>query len=144
MCKNHFISAGLYIGYNYYIQYLLQEFIESNETDDQRFFSMLCKNNNDIGIDLDNIIFYNYKYLIDNGYYKDSRLHVNNNIPSIISAPGGVNITKILNNFGYNYTKENNTTIEYFARNFMGTIKYFYVEIFFIIILLFCLYKLMK
>jgi len=144
LCRNNFISAGLYIGYNYYIQKLLQEFIDSRETDDQRFFSMLCDNNNDIGIDINNIIFYNYKYLENNGYYKDNRLYVNNINPSIISAPGGVNITNILKNFGYNYTKENNTTIEYFARNFMGTIKYFYVEIFIITLLLLCLFKLMK
>ena len=143
LCRNNFISAGLYIGYNYYIQDLLQKFIDTNETDDQRFFSMLCENNNDIGIDINNIIFYNYKYLENNGEYKNNRLYINNNTPSIISAPGGVNITKILNNFGYNYTKENSTTIEYFVRNFTGTVKYFYVDIIIIIIiLLFCLYKL--
>jgi len=144
LCRNNFISAGLYIGYNYYIQDLLQRFIDSNETDDQRFFSMLCENNNDIGIDLNNIIFYNYQFFENNGEYNNNRLYINNNTPSIISAPGDINITKILNNVGYNYTKENSKTIEYFVRNFMGTVKYFYVDIIIIIIFLFCLYKLMK
>ena len=143
LCRTHFISAGLYIGYNYYIQELLQYFIYSDETDDQRYFSLLCEDNN-IGIDTNNVIFYNYQFFETIGEYNNNRIYINNNTPSIISAPGDVNITKILKNFGYNYTKENEQTFEYFGRNFMGTVKFFYVEIIIIIILLLCLYKLMK
>jgi hypothetical protein len=94
LCKQHFISAGLYIGYNYYIQDLLQNFIESDEIDDQRFFSLLCENNN-IGIDTNNIIFYNYQFFEIIGDYKDNRLHINKNTPCIISAPGDVNISNM-------------------------------------------------
>lgn len=143
LCKKHFISAGLYIGYNYYIQDLLQHFIESDETDDQRFFSLLCENNN-IGIDTNNIIFYNYQYLEIIGDYKDNRLHINKNTPCIISAPGDVNISNILNHFGYNYNRDLYTTILYFYRNCIGTIKFFYTELMFLLFLIFCLYKLMK
>ncbi len=133
LCRNNFISAGLYIGYNYYIQKLLTEFINSDESDDQRFFTSLCYNE-EIGID-DNIIFYNYQYFGNKLIYNNNRLYINENTPCIISAPGGVNITNILNNFGYDYNIKNNQTIEYFIRNIGGTYKYFYLEIIFIIYL---------
>jgi len=141
LCRDNFISAGLYIGYNYYIKYLLDLFIKSDETDDQRFFSSLCENDNGIDIDLKNIIFYNYKYFQNEGEYKNNRFYTKDSVPCIISAPGGVNITKILANFNYKYNKRNETSIEYFIRNLPGTIKYFYVEVIIFILLLFFLYK---
>ncbi len=137
LCRKEFISAGLYIGYNYYIQHLLDLFIKSDETDDQRFFSSLCKDDNQIEIDIQNIIFYNYKYLQNEGEYKNNRFYIGNSMPCIISAPGGVNIKKILSNFNYKPCKENDTSIKYYIRNFTGTIKYFYIEIIIIVLLVF-------
>ncbi len=145
LCRNHFISAGLYIGYNYYIQHLLKMFINSDHTDDQRFFTLLCDDPNmsDIGIDSDNILFYNYQYFdTSNLNYYNNRLYFKNSDPCIISAPGNINITNILSNFNYKYVQKNNKAgINYIFRNLTGTISFFYVEIMFLISIIFCLYK---
>ena len=98
LCHDVFISAGLYIGYNYYIQELLEKFIDSNVSDDQKFFSSLCSTYDEIGYDINNILFYNYQYF-ENKFkfiYKNKRLIINNNKPVIISAPGNIKITNIL------------------------------------------------
>ncbi len=147
LCNNVFISAGLYIGYNYYIQELLHKFIISDESDDQHFFSSLCKNHKEIGYDTDNILFYNYQYFEnENLYYKDKRLIINNKKPVVISAPGNVDIVNILENFGYNYDiffKKINP-LDYLIKNAKDDYKYFWKEIFFIIIFIYILYNLIK
>jgi len=145
LCKNTFISAGLYIGYNYYIQYLLNEFIKSDDYDDQHFFSILCNNLSDMEID-NNIIFYNYQYFDSiNLKYIDNRLYIDNKMPCIISAPGNVNINNILKKFNYSYLSNNkNNTIEYFIRNNKDILFIFKYEFIILILTIFILYNLVK
>jgi hypothetical protein len=145
LCNDTFISAGMYIGYNNYIQKILIEFINSNETDDQHFFSMLCNNDNNIGYDIDNLLFYNYQYFENKNNYKNNRIIINNNKPVIISAPGNVNIIDILNKYGYNSNNFKNISfIDYLIKNAKDDYKYFWKEIVFIILILFVLFKLIK
>lgn len=144
LCNDNFISAGLFIGYNYYIKKILNEFINSNYSDDQKFFVSLCHLNDDIGID-DNILFYNFQYLENNYKYENNRLIINNNKPVIISAPGNINITKILHNFGYNYDNfKNINPFVYLIKNAKDDYKYFWQEILFILLLIIIIYKLIK
>ncbi len=147
LCNDIFISAGLYIGYNYYIQELLQKFINSNITDDQKYFSSLCDTNDEIGYDDNNIIFYNYQHF-ENKYklnYNNERLILNNNKPVIISAPGNTKIYNILNKFGYNYTENiKNNDIKFLIKNVKDDYKYFWKEIIFIILFIIVIYKLIN
>lgn len=145
LCNNNFISAGMYIGYNYYIQKILIEFIKSNDTDDQHFFSMLCNNDNNIGYDDNNLLFYNYQFLDNEKKYHNNRIIINNNKPVIISAPGNVNIVDILNNFGYSSDNfKNISAIDYLKKNAKDDYKYFWKEILLIILIIFVLFKLIK
>jgi hypothetical protein len=147
LCNNNFISAGMYIGYNYYVQKILIEFINSNDTDDQRFFSSLCKNDNNIGYDINNLLFYNYQIFENknNCKYIDNRIIINNNKPVIVSAPGNVNIQVILTKFGYKSNNFKNINfIDYLIKNSKDDYKYFWKEILFIILILFVLFKLIK
>jgi len=147
LCHDIFISAGLYIGYNYFIQELLQKFIASNVSDDQKFYSSLCSTNDEIGYDNDNILFYNYQYFQNKAklIYENKRLIIDNNKPVIISAPGNIKINNILINFGYKY-KENvkNNDIEYIVKNTKDDYKYFWKEYIIIILFIIVLYNLIK
>jgi hypothetical protein len=147
LCNDIFISAGMYIGYNYYIQELLNKFINSNHSDDQHFFSLLCERDNNIGYDINNLLFYNYQYFenTNNYKYKDNRIVMNNNKPVVISAPGNVDIVNILNNFGYNsnnFKKIN--PLNYLIKNAKEDYKYLWKEILFIIVLIYVFYNLIK
>ncbi len=147
LCNNIFISAGMYIGYNYYIQELLNKFITSEDNDDQHFFSLLCNNDNSIAYDINNLLFYNYQYLEnnENNYYKNNRIVINNNKPVVISAPGNVDIIHILNNFGYNYNNfKKINKIDYFIKNTKEDYKFFWVEFIFIILIIYVFYNLIK
>jgi hypothetical protein len=147
LCHDVFISAGLYIGYNYYIQYLLQKFINSNDKDDQHFYSSLCDTHDDIGYDNDSIIFYNYQHFQNKNKfeYENNRLIINNNKPLIISATGNTKINNILINFGYNYKETaKNNDIEYLIKNGKDDYKYFWKEIIFVILFIIILYNLIK
>ena len=144
LCHDNFISAGLFIGYNYYVKQILNEFINSNYSDDQKFFTSLCNLNNDIGID-DNILFYNFQYLENNYKYENNRLIINNNKPVIISAPGNVNIVNMLKNFGYDSENfKNVNTLSYLIKNAKDDYKYFWIEILFILLIIITIYKLIK
>lgn len=147
LCNDIFISAGMYMGYNYYIQKILTEFINSNDVDDQHFFSLLCKDDINIGYDANNLLFYNYQYFENkNNYkYKANRIIINNNKPIIISAPGNVDIKDILSRFGYSSNNfKNINSIDYLIKNAKDDYKYFWKEILFIILILFILFKLIK
>jgi hypothetical protein len=147
LCSDVFISAGLYIGYNYFIQELLEAFIKSKLTDDQRFYSSLCDTNDKIGYDINNIIFYNYQYFENKSslIYKNKRLIINNNKPVIISAPGNTKINNILINFGYNYKETfKKNDVEYLVKNVKDDYKYFWREIIIIILFIIILYYLIK
>ena len=147
LCNNIFISAGMYIGYNYYIQKILKDFINSNDTDDQHFYSLLCNNDINIGYDKTNLLFYNYQFFENKNNYKyvNNRIIIKNNKPTIISAPGNVNIIDSLSNFGYNYNNfKNISSINYIIRNGKNDYIYFWKEILFIILILFVLFKLIK
>jgi hypothetical protein len=145
LCNNIFISAGMYIGYNNYIQNILNKFVNSNDTDDQHFFSLLCKNDNNIGYDTKIFLFYNYQYFQNKNNYKNNRIIINNNKPVLISSPGNVNITHILSNFGYKTNDFININfIDYLIKNTKNDYKYFWKEILFIILKIFILIKLIK
>lgn len=139
VCRDNFISAGLYMGYNHYVKDLLQKFIDSSETDDQRYFTSLCIDDNNIGID-NNILFYNYQYFGKELNYYNNRLIVNNMTPVIISAPGNTNIVKVVKHFGYvlneNYDMN---TLGYYVKNSTGLCKFFKFEIIVFLILLICI-----
>jgi hypothetical protein len=147
LCRDNFLSAGLFIGYNYYIKKILTEFIKSDYSDDQKFFTSLCNLNEDIGID-NNILFYNFQYEIfkDNYKFQNNRLIINNNNPVIISAPGNVNIVNLLKNFGYKDNKfKNINCLCYIVKNTKDDYKYFWKEIIFVLLLLIIIiYKLIK
>jgi len=137
-CKNNFISAGIFIGYNKYIKDFLIKFINSEYDDDQEYFTYLCNNNNNITIDLNNKLFYNIQYLesefkiID--VNKKKRLSINNETPVIISAPGNVNINTLINKLGY-------TNYEYNYKYFINLIPNFlYLYKYEIIIIVVCIY----
>ena len=49
--------------------------------------------------------------------YKNNRLIINNKMPVIISAPGNVNIKKILSYFNYNIKYKEMSLISYAYRN---------------------------
>ncbi len=142
-CHNNLISAGLYIGYNYYIQELLQSFINSNETDDQHYFTLLCETQNEIGYDLEYIIFYNYQAGENNINlkYNNNRLIIKNNKPCIISAPGNINLHDIDKKFGYNYINKFNIIddIKYIIKNGKGDVILYWKEIIIILIMIFAL-----
>jgi len=147
MCNNNYISAGLYIGYNYYVKYILHKFINSDYEDDQEYFTSICNNDNNIGIDT-NILFYNYQYNINNNHqYKNNRLIISNNktytMPIIISAPGNVDLTKILTHFNYNIKYKQISLLSYIYRNKQNLFNLFKVELLFLILLLFCIYKIL-
>ncbi len=144
LCNNVFISAGLYIGYNYYIQELLEKFINSNDNDDQHFYSSLCHTYNEIGYDTDNELFYNFQHFENKSklIYENNRLIINNNKPVIVSAPGNTNINNILTNFGYNYNNLKYNNIKYLIKNIKGDYKYFYFEIIYLIIFIIVIYNL--
>ena len=145
LCNNNFISAGLFIGYNYYVKKILNEFIKSDYSDDQKFFTSLCNLNDDIGIDDNNILFYNFQYLENNYKYKNNRLIINNNKPVIISAPGNVNIVNMLEKFGYNNDNfKNINPINYLIKNTKEDYKYFWKEFLFILLIIIVIYKLIK
>uniref|UniRef100_A0A6C0J8K0 PLOD1-3-like GT domain-containing protein n=1 Tax=viral metagenome TaxID=1070528 RepID=A0A6C0J8K0_9ZZZZ len=136
MCKNNFLSAGLFMGYNNSIKNILIDFINSRYEDDQKYFTKLCNNDDKIVIDLDNRLFYNIQffeseYTITN----KNRVLINNNIPVIISAPGNVNIEKLVNKLGYTYNEHNN--LKYILDYLPGVLYLYKYEISIIII---CIY----
>jgi hypothetical protein len=146
MCNNNYISAGLFMGYNYYVKKILTEFINSDYSDDQKFFISLCRKDDYIGID-NNILFYNYQYFYDSYglKYKNNRVIVNNNKPVIISAPGNININSILENFNYPQPKDyKRDFMGYLIKNGEDIIKMFFVEVILIIMIIFVLIKIFK
>ncbi len=145
-CHNNFISAGLFIGYNYYVKKILNDFLKSDYSDDQKFFTLLCNSNDDIGID-NNILFYNFQYLDINYKYDNNRLIINNKKPVIVSAPGDINMVNMLKNFGYSSNNfKNINCICYIIKNAKDDYKYFWKELLFILLLIiiFIIYKLIK
>ena len=146
MCRKNFISAGLFIGYNYYIKKLLKDFIDSDYSDDQKFFVSECKTDENIGID-NNILFYNYQYFF-NDYgltYNNDRLIINNNQPIIISAPGNIDINSILEKFNYEPPKEyKRDFFGYVIKNGKDIIQMFIGEIIFLILIIIILIRITK
>ena len=135
-CHNNFISAGIFIGYNYYVKKLLEDFIKSNYSDDQQFFVSLCNKDDNIGID-NNILFYNYQYFF-NDYdlkYNNNRLIIENNKPVIISAPGNININSVLEKFSFAKPLQyKRGFFDYIIKNGRDIIKMFLVELILIIL----------
>jgi len=136
-CKNNFLSAGIFIGYNKFIKNMLSKYINSRYNDDQEYFTKLCNKDNKIGIDLPNYLFYNIQFFEENKYIINNkkRLVVNKNTPVIISAPGNVNITDLVETLGYTYNEHNN--LKYFLTHFPNIIYLYKYEILLIII---CIY----
>lgn len=154
MCHNNFISAGMFIGYNYYVKKILEDFIKSNYSDDQKFFVSLCNKDDNIGID-NNILFYNYQYFF-NDYdlkYNNNRLivpildgkNIENNTPVIISAPGNININSILKNFNLNKPLEYKRELfGYIIKNGRDIIKMFLIEIILSILIIIIIIKIIQ
>jgi hypothetical protein len=154
MCHNNFISAGMFIGYNYYVKKILKDFLNSNYSDDQQFFVSICNKDNNIGID-NNILFYNYQYFF-NDYklkYNNKRLivsplsgiNIDKNEPVIISAPGNVNINSILEKFNYNKPLNYKRNIfSYITKNSNGIIKIFLIEIILLILIIIMIIKIIQ
>ncbi len=143
-CHNNFLSAGLYIGYNYYIKNLLEYFIKTDYISDQKSFIPICRIDDNIAVD-NNILFYNYQFFEKKYKYENNRLIIGDNMPVIISAPGNVNIVNILNNFGYdNDNIININHLVYTIRNIKYDYKYIWKEILFILLLIIIIYKLIK
>lgn len=102
-CNNNRLNTGMYIGYAKDIINVWSGFSSNN--DDQKFITNKCqtnKHNDNIAIDLDNYIFYNYspndKLKIDKGkLFIDNK----NNYVCIISSPGDQDINRILIQLGF-------------------------------------------
>ena len=97
-CNNNRLNTGMYIGYAKDIIDIWTGFTSNN--DDQKFITNKCQTNqgdNNISIDLNNYIFYNYSPNDKLKVFKE-KLFIDNKPDSIciISSPGDQDINKIL------------------------------------------------
>ena len=94
-CNNQRLNAGLYIGKVKSIINLWKNFKEN--MDDQYFITQKCLNEENIYIDNEYYIFYNYSKS-DKIRIKDKKIYINNNIYNtcILGAPANGNINLIL------------------------------------------------
>lgn len=99
-CKNIRLNSGMYIGTALAIIDLWKN-IKSNNDDDQECATNYCKKNKNVGIDVENKLFYNISSNDQNLPILNKRIIINNEIPCIISGPGAQNINHTLEKIGY-------------------------------------------
>jgi len=118
-CNKVTANAGLYMGYCKHIKYMLIEAIESGQDDDQRAMNMVCSKINDssfIKIDTDHIIFENCFNNIE---------CVNNSQSYIVGTPGQMSVSR-------------------YSRAIKEYGKYFILEIVLLILVIFCVIKIVN
>jgi hypothetical protein len=133
-CNEYALNSGLYIGTS-------KSIIEfwgniKHGDDDQVYATKMCRKLNNIVIDKEYKIFYNYfsqfNYKINN-----NRLVIQNNNPCIISCPGRFNINHILDKLGFTNlpdVKRDYNLIPYAIKNYG---KEFISEIIALIVIIF-------
>lgn len=99
-CNSYRVNSGMIIGYNKQLQQYLEKYVNSDIEDDQIFLIYECQKNNNIYVDNDNILFYNYCET-DTYTVVNNRLYVNNNYPCFVSGPLCKNMNGILDQLNY-------------------------------------------
>jgi hypothetical protein len=135
-CNNYNLNAGMYIG-NAKALIDFWKDIDYND-DEQTYATKICResSNINVGIDINNILFYNYSK-IDNIKISDNRILLNNIYPCVISAPGNHNINHILSKIGYTNLPDIKFDYNYRIKTYL---KYFKLEILYILLSILILY----
>lgn len=108
-CNNIRLNSGMYIGKSQSIINIWKDF--KKDIDDQFFITQKCSNENNVYIDENYYIFYNYSPF-DKIKIENSKLYINNNKfnTCIISSPGNSDIKNILVKLNYkNVPSKNNS-----------------------------------
>lgn len=100
-CKHKLINAGTYIGYAHALKKMINNICtdhkchNNKKIDDQLVLTQYCKKH-DVGVDVNDTLFYVYVGLTKYDYQKDH---------CILHAPGNLNIHNILTNLKYDVSK---------------------------------------
>lgn len=135
-CNNYRLNSGMYIGN---VKSIIEFWKDIKYTDDDQIYATYtCKKskNINIGIDINNILFYNYSK-IDDINIQNKRLLFNNSKPCIISASGNHDINHILSEIGYINLPDIKFDYDYRLQTYL---KYFTLEILYILLCIFILY----
>ena len=101
-CKNQNLNTGMYIGKAQSIMDIWRGF--KKNMDDQRYITQKCIDGNDIYVDKNNYLFYNYSPYDKDVTVEKNKLYINSNKfnTCIISSPGNNDIKHILQQLKFN------------------------------------------